>query len=636
MPQRIEVNRQDGEVKESSRRFDDRDLKYLATWVVDEFHRRKNADERKEKEKQWKEIDRQIAMKPEIEFKKLPNGQIDPKKAWMAEMETPFQALAQEVLTSDASRFMFPDNGPWFRANCALTDDYLRNFDYASIVHGDESKVPSKIAQDDCDKLVEGFLLHCFRQYEHKTQFDKINAEAISYGMGIGRGRKQTKRVFIHSARGTYSQDQKLPVIVPVSVKNTLLDDAKPSMHSSQVLAPSHIAHEWMRYENLAIAASKGSSDPDNEDGGWMPKQVGKIQPDKNGYIQIIEIEGDVIVPRKTVRSVVIPNAIITVALGSAESDQQPASKAVVRLRFRKHPFSSYLLFPYHFECADQIYSTGPLMKGRPVQMLITDALNRCMDSGALKVLPPISYDQNDPLFGQSGGPEIFPGAMWGSADSGSIKAHTEIGGDPSALFQIMMQAVSLYAQLTGVLPARIGAQTVSHTTAYAKGAELQQGAVRTVDYVNSVGNGAITRWLEMAYTLGREAINKEISFFIDAYGGYVTIDKKMLPENVGFEWFGSGGPQDQNQRNANKIGAAEAAVKIDQLRIQLGMPPRVNLDGLQDELLRDGGWRDLAAITTAQGPSGGNAPASGVQGTAENNPGAQVAAIQNLTGAGG
>src|SRR5581483_907217 len=388
-----EVDRREGKVKKH-RRFDDRDWKYLADFVVDEWTKRKNDEKRKERERHWQEIDRQIEMRPDVSYKKMPNGQVDTKKAWMAEMELPLQAQALEVLTADARRLMFPDSGSWFRAHAKMTDDYLEKVNFQSLVLGDENSVPSELNQDNIDKLAEGFLLHLFRQYDFKSRMDKINAESFKYGMGVGRGRMETKNVFINESMGVKKETQRIPVLVPCSIKHLYLDDPKPSMHTSQVLGPAHIAHEYIRYENLALAASKGSNDPEDEDGGWMPDKLSKVIPDK-GYVQVLEMEGDIIVPRKTVRSIVIPGAILTVALGGKEPGGA-ASRAVVRFRFRKEPFNSYLLFPYHWEGADDNYPTSPLMKGRPVQMAATDALNRLMVSSALKNSPPIGYDKNN------------------------------------------------------------------------------------------------------------------------------------------------------------------------------------------------------------------------------------------------
>jgi hypothetical protein len=242
--------------------------------------------------------------------------------------------------------------------------------------------------------------------------------------------------------------------------------------------------------------------------------------------------------------------------------------------------------------------------------------------------MPPVGWDRTDPVFAESGGPEIFPGATWGTADPQGIKVHSEIGGDPGALSGIFQQAVSLYAELTGVLPARLGAQTTSHTTAFAKDAELQRGAVRTVDYVRQSGQGPLTRWLDMAYTMGRDSLSntEEIVFFIDSYGGFVKIDKQALPDKASFEWFGSGGPAEQQQKQQMRLGALQLGLKMDQLGAAMGKPPKIDLDAAIAEVLREGGWIDIDAITKMQTPQQPAGPAAPI------GPTPTVAAIQNLS----
>jgi hypothetical protein len=628
-----EVDRQSGDVKKA-RRFDDRDWKWICEYVIEEYNRRKQA--RSDRERAWKEIDRQIAMEPEVDFKRLPNGQIDDKKKWMAETELPLQAQALEVLTADARRMMFSDAGNWFKAHAETSDEFFEKASHIKIP-GLEMDMQHHINQDNADKLVEGFLLNSFRQYDHTSRFDIINAESFKYGMGVGRARVERKNIYIFEARGVRSEKQKIPVIVPCSIKNLYLEEPKPNLHSSTVLGPAHIAHEQIRYENLALAANKGSTDPDDFDGGWMPRNLSKVLPGKGGYVEVLEMEGDIVVPRRTVKSVVIPGAIITVALGGADSGGG-STRAVIRFRFRKYPFSSYLLFPYMHESADDAYPTGPLMKGRTVQQTATDAVNRFLDSAMLKCLPPVGYDRNDPTFAQSGGPEIYPTAQWESTDP--ITVYDKIGGDPSALANAALQFINLYAQLTGVLPARVGAQTVSHTTAYAKDAELQRGAVRTTDYVNQIGHGPLTAWLGMAYRLGLDALGprETISFYIEAYGGYVELDKSMLPEAAHFEWFGSGGPQEKQQKAQAKLQGLEVALKMDQLAMQMGNPPSIDVPGAIREILREAGWTDLEKVMHAPheprpgGPAGPPAPTPGVPGPPNGSGGPAVAALQNLS----
>lgn len=633
-----EVNRQTGDVRKQTRRFDDRDWKWMADYVVEEWNKRK--EKRADRERQWKEIDRQVAMEPEVAFKRLPTGQIDNKKKWMAETELPLQAQALEVLVADTRRMLFAPGESWFRAHSQVTDKYLAKVEGAGGVRvlGDENYIPSAIKQDNVDKLVEGFLNHWFRQYDHNSRFDIINAEAFKYGIGVGRARLERKNVWITEARGVRTDKHLIPTIVPCSIKNLYLEEPRPTLHSATVLGPAHIAWDNLKYENMAIAANKGSTDPDDDDGGWMPKNFKQVLPDKKGYVQILEMEGDIVIPRKTVRSVVLRGAIITVALGGHEAGGS-STKAVIRFRFRKHPFSSYILAPYMHESADDAYPTGPLMKGRTVQMAATDATNRFLDSAMLKNSPPIGYDRNDQVFAQAGGAEIYPGAMWETTDP--VMVYNQIGGDPSALAQAALQFVNLYAELTGVLPARTGSRTSSHTTAYAKNAELERSAMRTADYVEQTGNGAITAWLHTAYQLGLDAIKgmKRMPLFIPQYGGYVEIDSGMLPEDVTFEWFGSGGPQDKQQKQQKKLQSFEMALKIDQASIQMGNPPTVDIPAGIREILREGGWYDLEAILHAAhqpqsgAPSGGAAAASGLPGAAGGGGGASPAALQALTG---
>jgi hypothetical protein len=617
------VEPQSGKVA-SKRRFDLRDFDYVADFMIAEYEKRKK--DRKDRERCWAEIDRQIAMEPSLAFKKLPNGTIDPRKAWMAEVELPLQAQALEVLTADARRLLFARK--WFGAHSAVTDEYLRKVDFQSIILGDESEVPSQINQDNADKLVEGFLLHLFRQQvqdeDFFTRMDRINAESFKYAMGIGRARRYKRDLYVKTPAGMRKQSRTIPVLVPCSVKNVYLDDPKPSIHSAQLLEPAHIACDHIRLENLLMAANAGSTDPDDEDGGWMPANVKNLVEDDKGYVTLLEMEGDIVVPRKTVRSVVIPGAIVTIAIGGKDAGGK-VSRGVIRFRFRKSQESSYLLFPYHYEGADDRYAASPLMKGRPVQMTATDATNRFLDSAALKIGPPVGYDRTDMVFAQSGGPQIYPYAVWGTTDP--VKVYEEIGGDPGAMAAGAAQFTNMYAELSGVLPARLGAQTVSHTTAFAKDAEITRGASRTVDYVDQIGKGPMTRWLDMAYRMGREAVGSGTAvFFIDAYGGYVEVRKDQLPEMATFEWFGAGGPAEEQQKRQNRLQSLGLALQMDQLAVATGRKATVNIQGAIAEVLRDGGWTDVDVITDLAGTGAAAMPPSPAQGPA-------TAAVQQLPG---
>lgn len=588
-----------GKVKK--RRITAADWSNIAEYIIDEADRRKQA--RKDRERHWHDIDRQIAMEPDNARKLLPSGKPDLAKAWMAEMELPLQAQTLEVLTADARRMLAPDSGPWFMAHAALTDEYLRNVDFQALVAGDENEVPSRVTQDNADKLVEGFLRSQMDQYDFWANVDQIDTQAFAYGMGIGRAKKVTKTTYINTARGVVPQTRKIPILVPRSIKDVYLDDSRHNLaNEGMVLGPSVIFRTCRSLVDVVEAANRGSNDPDREDGGWMPANIKGLDGDNNDQIEIIEYEGDLVVPRKVTRSLFIPGAIVTLAVG--KEGGKPSAK-VIRFRFRQYPFSSYLEFPYHHEDQSTAYPTSPLMKGRPVQIAATDALNRLMDAAALNNQPPIKYDRSDPWYAANGGPQVYPGAEWSTVgDSMPVQI-----GDPNAMLAIYQFLLSQYYDVTGVNQPRLGAQTLSHTTAYAKEAELSRGVVRTVDFVRNTLKGPLTKWLTMNYEMGRD-FRGDMTFYIESYGGFVTIKKEYLPELVTFDAFGSGGPEEHAQKVASRFQAAMQAVNLETLKVQMGQPPSLNIDELQRQIMAQGGWVDVDAFfgseNAAQGATGG------------------------------
>ena len=564
--------------------FSDREWGFISEHIVETLDHRKTA--RKDLERIWTEVDRQIAMKPDIRHKLLPNGRPDKRLAWLPELELPLQAQALEVLTADARRMLFPDAGPWFSAHTALTDEFLERADFQSIITGDRNEVPTQMDQEAADKLVGGVVQHWHRQYDFAGHMDKINAEAFKYGLGLGRARLVTRSLFTHTDTGVNRDKRRIPVLFPVSVRNTYIDDsAHHLMNEGQIMGPS-IVREWrQRVEDLAIAASEGSNDPNDEDGGWMPDQLRGLKSEGGAPLTVIEMEGDFIVGSGSDK-LFIPGAIGMVALGVRNGK---SVSRVVRFRFRPRPFSSYIQFPYHVEDIEFPYPSSPLMKGWPVQKSATDIFSRMIEAGALNTRPPIRYDKDDMTFAQTGGPLIFPGAQWGT--TGAID--TIRIGDPTALFNIYLGLLGQYADVTGINAPRLGQQTVSHTTAFAKEAELNRGTARTVDYVRSVLKGGLQRWLGMAYSMGRETLTKRNTVFIDAYNSFVDIGKEHLPEIVSFDAFGAGAPQEEAVKQSRKLQSLQLALQLEQIAIQKGEPPRLDMGSILEQTLREGGWID-------------------------------------------
>ena len=581
------------------KRIEKRDFTYIAEYIKDEYDTRKG--NRSDLDRVFKEIDRQVAMIPRTDHKMQigsngqPTGRRDPRKAWLPEIELPLQAEALETLVADTHSLLFPDSGSWFRAAVGITDEYLREVDFKSLILGDENEVPSTIDQDNANKLVQGYIDHIHRQYDFRGNVDVIGAEAISYGVGVGRGRMITKQVILDTARGTISQNQKIPVLVPRSIKRTYLDDRHHILaHQGYMIGPMTIFKSSVDIQDLQKQAQSGSTDPNVEGGGWVKANIRSLEPEKDNTVLLLEAEGDFAIPRKSGDDIFLPGMIFVVAIGANDA-------TVIRAQFRQFPFGSVIAFPYHREKVDSVYCTSPLRKGWPLQAAATEALMRVVEVSALTARPPVSYDRSDPYFSQTGGPNIEPGALWGTI--GDVQEH--VFGDVAALDAAYVQFLQQYADAVGVNRARLGAQTLSHTTAFAKNAELQRGAVRTVDFAKTTLSGPLTQWLYMCYEMARAQF-KGGAFYIESYGGFINLQsKKQLPDPklVIFDAHGSGTPSDEQERMNRRLQALDRAIQIDNLNIQRGGQPKLDLARVILETMREGGWQDAQQFIQAVRP---------------------------------
>lgn len=559
-----------------TRRIKQKDWVQVADFIVKEKEDRKSR--RKDLEAAWKEIDRQVAMSP------TPRG-VDEGgkklvgKEWLPEIELPLQAQALEVLTADTRRLLFPDDRSFFSANSEVTDKLLGEVDFTSIISGDEVQVPTKFQQDNFDALVEGVLTHCHSLYDHRGVWDEFNAENFKYGTGILRARLVSLDKFQNDFRGVRSDTIRFPRLYAVSVKNTYLDDsANHTLHEGVQTAPSVIREYSQSIDDLRRAAKKGSTDPTKEDGGWMPSKLANLEPDKNNNVSILEFEGDLAIPRSQGKNIFLPNVIVSVAVG--------AERVVFRYRERAFPFRSYLYQNYHRDQIDTPYGVSPLMKGLPLQKAATESANRWMEAVVLDSEPPVVWDPQDQWLQGTGGPQIYPGALW----AGLTKPEPVKIGDVGALGNAFTALANLHNDVTGVNAPRLGAQTVSHTTAFAKDQEIGRGLIRTVDYARSVMYGAMNTWLHMEYEMVKATLKDEQPLFLPKYGGWVKVSNKHLPENVAFDIHGSAEPLEEREANQKKTQGMQLALQLEEPKIQTGGKP-MDYEQIQETILRDAGY---------------------------------------------
>ena len=225
----------------------------------------------------------------------------------------------------------------------------------------------------------------------------------------------------------------------------------------------------------------------------------------------------------------------------------------------------------------------------------------------------------------------LYPGATIGTtAEIKEIKF-----GNLGAISGVYFDLVNQYQQLTGTQAPRLGAQTSSHTTAYAKEQEISRGTVRTVDYVRSTLNGPMSKWLQLCYQSSKKAMgSKEYSVFNYKSKTYVeALRKEHLPENVHFEVFGASTGAADNAQSGAEVNALQGALNVEMIAKQLGLETGLNIVELQKRLLERGKVQDVAELYVArnEGVSSGAAGGQQVPGAGGVDTGAAGLLLQNL-----
>jgi hypothetical protein len=223
-----------------------------------------------------------------------------------------------------------------------------------------------------------------------------------------------------------------------------------------------------------------------------------------------------------------------------------------------------------------------------PIQKAATEAFTLMLMVAMLQAAPPVQYDSQDPAMIANGGPKVAPFALWKSMAAVTTAKIGDLSGSLAAYQSLLSQ----YSDLLGVNPARLGAQTVSHTSAYAKSVELQQGASRTVDFVSSMKANVLQRWLNLAYSMVRKSYRKTSSVYVRELNGWIEVSKDMLPEKVFFLVQGADAPADEREKLIKQGNALQLAIQMDQANVQLGGKP-LEYRAMQLEVLRKAGFND-------------------------------------------
>ncbi len=542
------------------RRFSDSDWQAIGEFVKSEFARRQ--EKRRNRERLWKEIDRQIAMTPVP--RKIESGK---EEDWFPNTEMPLQFNALEVIAADARRLKFPRGTEWYNVSAEISDKYEQRFqerrDKFPLIGG--AALPVDLDQETADTLVKTVLDHYHRLYDFRGQVDLLDAEAIKYGTFVGRVRPVKTAKFSHDFRGQRNVNLTGPAVIACSIKNTYLDDRQTAvLHEGMATTPAIIRVNMQHIDALKRAAKKGGPEK-----GWIFSQLKKIEDPADdhgnrGLVEMIEYEGDLIVPRFR-SSIFLPNVIVTVAVRAGIA--RP-------VRFQKSPvpFKSYVVGHYMRDDVTSPYGSSPLMKGQPIQEACTMVFNNLLATAAFQGKPVIVYDRHDTEMAGGGGPELYPGAQFGADSPNAVEILKT--GDIAGLLNAYLALLKQYEDLTGANDPRRGGPLKSHTTTGGAELEASRGIARTDDFVTSVEQGPLTSMLYMEYEIIKDVMKSPQPVSVGAGGieGWVNVASADLPDNAVFNVQGSSGAIDEREQGQKFLAASNFALQVATAAVQLGV----------------------------------------------------------------
>lgn len=548
-----------------------KDFAHISESIISEFSSRKNR--RREHEEKWDEVDRQLKMKAVKRTDPRDDAPI---------VEPPNQAQALEVISADMRQMLFPSDRQWFSVNGDFDEATIGKLIEDGVIDGEDEAV----VQRNQDAILHAILSTNHEQYDLRNAWDVLNAEATKYGIFAGRVRLVRKEVLSGHYRGPVNNKERIPMLVPYSMRNTYLDDTQHhTCREGIMVQPSTIRVYKQNWQDVAIAAKKGLDDI--HDGGWIKPQVQKSK-DTEKPLELLEYEGDIVVNGQQWQ-----NYIFTVDRNGGN---------LIRLREKRENINNLITQVYHVEGVE-MYGTSPLVKGVSIQTGLAHSYQRVLQAAIKNVKPAMRYDPNDPYLAANGGPDLSAGAVNESITDVGFWVH----GDVSALSNIYLVLLRQYEELTGVTSPRLGAQTKSHQTAFAVDQEITRGQTRTVDYVRSLMRGGMTTFLHVEYELLRNHMPAK-KVFIDSQGGWINAKKSYMPETVRFQVQGAGGPGEERAKQQARINALTAFFNIEQVVSQLGGRP-ADMDAIRIELLQEAGFTDVDRFfRSEQGNAGGTA----------------------------
>lgn len=557
--------------KVKKRKIRKSDWQKVEEYLKKELQSRKDNDFRKQHERIWKEVDRQVAMQPPV--KNGPPGKPLPP-SWQSAFELGELAKASEVTTAAVMRLVFPFNRTYFEAHTKPPMTVDPNTGRA---------VP--MANEDQVKKADGIQRSLMAQQQldfgHKARVEISVKEALHHGSFVATAEQETQNK-VHDGQGLESLSA--PVWVPHSMWNCYPDSSPSVIPGANIFYTGSmmIVSYMPRYKVLAL---KGDGYM-NIDSKKIPKRKNKNTQDgpDTDDVEIVTYYGDLNMERED-GDIYLPN-----------SKCKTFNGVIGYYKANDLPFPEVIYQGYERQDIRDPYFTSPIIKNSPMQKMTTILANEFIDGVKLWAQPPGTYDGNDPYFVQNGGPNIWPGAMTPSKGSNKV-AWMEVG-DPKVTLMGLQFGLQKIEEGTGVNAIRAGASDADRKTA-TEVRDTQQGAeLRTADFVGKLEAGGLRPFLYMQHELNLKYM-ESYSFYCaeKELPDFMVVKKKDLPKVVHFEVVGSKGVLGEEQRTQKMTQVTAWA---------LGNPitaPLVNAPKVLIDMYEDAGVKGAEIYVNTRGP---------------------------------
>lgn len=547
------------------RKIRKQDWENLKDFVVDVATSRRNDQFRQDHERIWREVDRQLAMKPMTLVAKTTNAE---EAEWRNVLELGELTKAKEIIEADVMRIMFPQDRRWYEAHTELGQEMT-----------DRGPVPAEPKlQKTADNVYRSFTSQQMSDFGFYDRIKMSVGEALAHGSFVAEVEWDTQMMV---DEGTKVAQVGSPVWKPHSMWNCYPDPAPSVVGTNMFYNGSMIIESWMPLHKLK--AMKGE--------GWMPSQFKELDEKKNESqtkdgrktkdVRLVTYYGDLTIDRGD-GEIYLPNSKVIVA----------NDKVLVYYAPNELPYPSIIYGGYHKQDVRDPYFTSPLIKMSPMQKMGSKLASRFLDGIDLMTEKPLEYDSNDPQYALNGGPVVAPGSRNGTKYGGKTNL-LEVGEPEYALKGIEFVLRSMQEGL-GVSSQRSGVQGSDRATAYEISKVEQGGEVRTVEFIRQLVP-CVRTWLYMQHALNKKHL-KKYSFYNDELNtrDFVRIKQDDLPEAVHFDVVGAKGLLGEEQR-INRTTAVTSFAAQSPLFAPLLKPAELLL-----EMYRDAGQKSPERFVNA------------------------------------